>query len=549
MKTLTVMAYAINGRGLGHLTRQLAILRWMRRYCGVLGVRLEAFVLTTSEADTLALREGICALKMPSKAMMRDAGLEPARYLAIARTWVLNAVAGLQPDLLLVDTFPAGSFGELIAVLELAGKRALIARPVREEISRENAYRSLLPLYDLVLTPDDGSTAPILLREREELCDRDSARQALGIRPDARGAWLSLGGGGDPAVATLLPRLLSLLREKNWHITVGAGPLYRGPEFRGEGLVWMDRYVPMELFPAFEAAVSAGGYNAFHELLYAGVPTVFLPQPRLADDQVARVEKAVAAGAGRLARTLEEVPLLLEHPGSPEAARALIPKNGARSAAARLLALVLPPDDVQMAVEAFPPGLLAMPAARTLHPLRLLEAIRILAGEPPSAWAARRQQIQPWIESGDLSGFLPPRQAAHGVLEDFFQSVVRPGLKPDLAVQFLAALHRKFPSTGGRELADACRRLFQVLERFQDWPGAVALFRSIPAQRNYPLASFLVDTERWLAIETDLFEAQRNFVRLEGSGARGTAETLRLLLHEPHRESTSLLGSPAEDFP
>ncbi|MCA9494575.1 MAG: hypothetical protein KC621_31825, partial [Myxococcales bacterium] len=120
MKRKVVVSYAINGRGMGHLTRQLALLRWMRRIAGAAGTKLEVWVLTSSEADTLARREGVPSLKIPSKSMMRDAGLEPARYLAVARSWVLQTIAGLQPDLLLVDTFPGGTFGELAAALELA---------------------------------------------------------------------------------------------------------------------------------------------------------------------------------------------------------------------------------------------------------------------------------------------------------------------------------------------------------------------------------------------------------------------------------------------
>ena len=74
MKRLRIVSYAINGRGLGHLVRQLSILRWVRRYGALLNVNVECWVLTTSEADTLARREGVPAFKMPSKAMMRDAG-------------------------------------------------------------------------------------------------------------------------------------------------------------------------------------------------------------------------------------------------------------------------------------------------------------------------------------------------------------------------------------------------------------------------------------------------------------------------------------------
>ena len=38
MKRLRIVSYAINGRGLGHLVRQLAILRWVRRYAALIGV-------------------------------------------------------------------------------------------------------------------------------------------------------------------------------------------------------------------------------------------------------------------------------------------------------------------------------------------------------------------------------------------------------------------------------------------------------------------------------------------------------------------------------
>ena len=285
VKRLRIVSYAINGRGMGHLVRQLAILRWVRRLTTALGVRVECWVLTSSEADTLARREGVPALKMPSKAMLRDAGIEPTSVLRTARTWVMNTVAGLRPDVLVVDTFPGGSFGELTACLELARARVLVARRVREEFAAEDPYRGLLSLYDEVIAPDEGGSGPVLIREREELLARDDARRALGVADGVPAVYVTLGGGGDVAAAELLPRVVGSLRDRGLHVVVGAGPLYHGTELRGEGVTWMSRYVPFELFAGLDAAVSAGGYNTFHELMHAGVPTVFLPQPRIADDQ------------------------------------------------------------------------------------------------------------------------------------------------------------------------------------------------------------------------------------------------------------------------
>ena len=211
MKTVRVLGYAINGRGMGHLTRQLAILRWVRRLAGAAGVKAECWVLTSSEADTLARREGIPSIKIPSKSMMRDAGLEPARYLAVARAWVLQAVATLQPDVLVVDTFPAGSFGELAAALELVRRRVLVRRAMKPEAEKEAAFDALLPLYDRVIVPDEVAS-PLRRRVRPELHPRAAARAALGVPDGKRACWVALGGGGDPSTATVLPRVVDAVR-------------------------------------------------------------------------------------------------------------------------------------------------------------------------------------------------------------------------------------------------------------------------------------------------------------------------------------------------
>jgi UDP-N-acetylglucosamine--N-acetylmuramyl-(pentapeptide) pyrophosphoryl-undecaprenol N-acetylglucosamine transferase len=529
VKAVRVVCYAINGRGLGHLTRQLAIARWMRRLAAVAGVNLELWVLTSSEADTLARREGFLSLKIPSKAMMRDAGVDPARYLAIARGWVVQTLAALQPDLLVVDTFPGGSFGELIAGLELAPQRALVARPVRGDVAKEAAYTSLLPLYGKVIVPDDGGVGPILLREREELPSRAEARRALGIPDGQRAVWLSLGGGGDPAAAGLLPRLVAQLTARGWHAVVAAGPLYVGPEVRGARITWLDRYAGMELLPGVDAAVSAGGYNALHELMYVGVPTVFLPQPRIADDQEGRVDKAVAAGAARLARTADEVAALLESPGSPDAARALVPHNGAQRAAAQLLSMVVPEADVAAAVASFPAALLGHPGARALAPARLVALVRDLGGEAPSRWARLRADVLEQVDAGRLAEPLPARPPRSGALGPVLDAAAAAGAPPEIVAQLVHGLARRWPASAGQERAEAAIRLIEALRPFDDWPGALALMRAMPQQRTWSLTAFADEAAQWLATETDLFDAQRSLVRMEAAGQRGLAETLRLL--------------------
>lgn len=535
MKKLRVVSYAINGRGLGHLVRQLAILRWVRRYGALLGVPVEAWVLTTSEADTLARREGVPAFKLPSKAMMRDAGIDPTRWLAVGRQWVMNAVAGLAPDVLVVDTFPGGSFGELLPVLETVPTRVLVARAVKDEIAGEDAYRALLPLYHKAIVPDDTGVGPILLREREELIDRAAAREALGIAGRERAVYVTLGGGGDEMAARVLPVLTDRLVARGWHVVVGAGPLYIGPERRGPHITWMDRYVPLELMTGVDAAVSAGGYNSVTELMFAGVPTVFLPQPRIADDQDARARAAVSAGAARLATSLDEVPDLLEEPGDPEAARALVPRNGARAAAAEILSTVLPAADVAMAQSIVSPQLWGR--AQRLG-AGAIDALAAIAGDPPSVQKERDAMLAELVAEGALVSVPARRRVPATVRLEKFLTALEVSSPPiDTALSIVRTLRRKFPSASLDAVVDACGVLFPAWARFADWMGAVSLVNALPVQRTASIAEIAEGMAAWLAGESDLFDALRRFARLEGNGARSLPDVLRALPREAAQEA------------
>jgi hypothetical protein len=539
-KTLRVVSYSINGRGMGHLVRQLAILRWIRRYTALLDVKCETWVLTSSEADTLARREGVCAFKMPSKAMMRDAGVEPSRYLSVARAWTLNIISGLQPDLLLVDTFPGGSFGELICCLEMAPRRVLVARRVRESIAADPAYASLLPLYHHHIVPDRRGVGPILIREHAELLSREAARSALGIEPGARAVYVTLGGGGDTAAPAALPKLAAAIAARGWRVVVGAGPLYQGPELRGGPITWIDRYVPLELFRAFDAAVSAGGYNAFNELMFCGVPAVFAPQPRVSDDQAERTARAEAAGAGVVAASFDEIPALLDDCGSPDAARSLAPENGAARAAREALAGLIPEADLALAAEVLSPRVLEQIScvARTQSMDRLLEVVRILGGGLPSEIARRQQLLAELADRGVDTGAVAADLEIDDRVDRFLAAVTASGAPLPTAVSLLKALRRKFPAAAGAELATAAVALLGAWARFDDWMGAVSLMRAVPVQRTFRLPAFAEHMIAWLSGADDLFDALREFSRLEAGGKRPVAEVLRLLAHAERPEAS-----------
>ena len=93
-----------------------------------------------------------------------------------------------------------------------------------------------------------------------------------------------------------------------------------------DGVVHLRSTYPIcRYFRAFDAAVSAAGYNAFHELIRFGVPTLFVPMLRETDDQAARARFAAGPGVG----------LALEPGAGPERGARGAARSRARGSAMR----------------------------------------------------------------------------------------------------------------------------------------------------------------------------------------------------------------------
>lgn len=414
---LRVVCYAVNGTGVGHVTRLLAIARWMRRYAAALDRKIEIWFLTSSEADALVFSEGFAAFKIPSKTIVAETGIDRTTYLALAKQWVWHTLGLLRPDLLIVDTFPRGSFGELLGALDLCKRSAFVYRPVRPEVAQRPDFQAMLSMYDLLLVPDADAdvlappdvadrivhVATVLARERWELLPRAEARARLGVGDAQKCVLVSAGGGGDRnAEAQLDAAVRALAADPEIAVIVGAGPLYRGRPFPGATSL-PGRAAEWSL--AFDAAVCAAGYNTYGELMFAGVPAAFWPQEKLADDQRARAATAVNEGAAAMiepgADVRAVVRALFDRPDARAAAQRLVPENGARAAAAELLRLMYAPASVDFVEATLSDALLARVAARheesdgrgrTKRELETLGLARVLArgGEPDLALAVDR---------------------------------------------------------------------------------------------------------------------------------------------------------------
>ena len=495
VKRLTVVAYAVNGSGLGHLTRILAILRWMRRLAKLAGYTLDAHVLTSSEAVGLAFEEGFAAWKIPSKTIVKETEIDKENYLRLARQWVWHSLGLINPDILLVDTFPGGSFGELLHALDLSGHHVLVKRAMKREFAELPAVRALLPFYQRIIVPDEAGAAesfddeiagrvrrvgPIMLRSRHELRPREEARRRLGVPDDKLAVYLSAGGGGDPTAQDGLTSLIEALRgEKDLHLVVGAGPLSRGSPVRGANITWLNGFHAMQDFAALDCAISAAGFNAFHELLHAGIPTAFFAQEKIADEQSRRVRTAEEAGCALALPALaaDNVREVLHRFRDKELrrelttrAREFVPENAARAAAYETLANALPraalEDAYEIGTEEF--------FAETMRLGVSLEDFNNVTRPLRNVEAAERRELA----------------------LDFFRACAP--VSPALAARFVKDFCGRFElpedEDAARALLTGAARLVIALSAFDDETGARAIIHALgetlaETQRQEPAGS------------------------------------------------------------
>lgn len=172
--------------------------------------------------------------------------------------------------------------------------------------------------FDLVLQPGDfGGAAdrgplagrtdaepipPVSLTDVLPPTSREEARAALGLPRDGPVLLLSPGAGVLGSVEEGAATVLAALAEHGpgWTVAVTKQAIARHSiGAAADRVVVLDDVYPLARhLAAFDAAVSAAGYNSVHELLGAGIPTLLAPgRDTGTDDQAARTEGVLARGA------------------------------------------------------------------------------------------------------------------------------------------------------------------------------------------------------------------------------------------------------------
>lgn len=306
-----VLLATSNGVGMGHLTRQAAV-----------GLALEpeheATLFSMSPGLPLAAGLGLAGEYCPSYERPWIDGTEWHAYL---RDRIVAIVEETGSEVLLFDgvaPYPGIGAASLrlrdVAFVWL--RRGMWLPGTGAQHLRKSAYFDMVvEPGDLASVADQGPTtggnvvpvAPMSLLEVLDPLARDEARRSLGLPDGVTIALVTLGSGmlGDvvgPGGVTLD----WVLGNTDWHVAVTRPAVATNelPVGQSERVHVISGVYPLARYlSAFDIAVSSAGYNAVHELIPAGIPTVLVANMATrTDDQWARASRLAAGGLALAAR-------------------------------------------------------------------------------------------------------------------------------------------------------------------------------------------------------------------------------------------------------
>jgi len=345
--------FCVNGAGLGHLNRSLAVARRVRR----LQPDADICFLTSSRMLDAISREGYVPYYFPPIASY--GGRMKAKYWEdrMLYTHIRLIVELHKPTTLVYDGISLYP-GLSRAVRNFGFDRTAMILRLRHTHSRLAEVSKDFRLFDHIIHPGEAGesragvpspaeqlqprrVAPILYFDRGEILPQAEARQQLLLPMERRVVYLQLGSGNIDDAVTWTGHALELLSHyPEVEVVLAQSPIASREVVPPPGVHLLRQYPNARFFNGFDFAISAAGYNTVHELLFFGVPAILIPMARVTDDQEARARAVERAGAAMVVKRPEELADALARVMDDEilarlrnSAQHLIPVNGADEAA------------------------------------------------------------------------------------------------------------------------------------------------------------------------------------------------------------------------
>ncbi|GAB3246108.1 glycosyltransferase [Kineosporia babensis] len=297
----TVVLATTNGKGMGHLSRQLALA------LASLG-GMDPVIFSLSSAVTVVNQYGMRAEWAPGSQRKQvprrhwDAYLAERITAVVAETnasaFVFDGVYPYDGVLRALRRMPDVPFiwSRRAMWKKGVGARALRYRRLFAAVLEPGDLASAGDVGRTVYLEDSRRVGPITLVGQVPQLDREQAGAELGLDPDKPRLLLTLGSSKRSDLYAAYQRTVEQFSAAGWQVVVTSSPL-RGRAAAANGLKQISVFPLVRYMKAFDAAVSASGYNAVHELLYSAVPTLLVPNAdAVTDDQ--RTRARIVANTG-----------------------------------------------------------------------------------------------------------------------------------------------------------------------------------------------------------------------------------------------------------
>jgi len=339
----TILLYAQDRKGLGHINRTLTIARHLL----AADTGAVALIVTKSPVPAIFSVPECCDfIKLPVRltpaGLVRSEQDEEAarrRYHALDQQLLKDVALGLEPELVLVDHEPLGFKGDfregLYALKErLPGARIVFGmRDIMDDPARiqaqwraEGAYDAMERVFDGIAVygsvriydvaeayalPESARAklhyCGYIVRERAASDARD-VRARYGLPPDGPLVLGAVGSGSDGYPVLAAAR--AALERARAHRPDLAAILVTGPfmpDAQQEALLnGASAWCPVvrqadtfELMAAADAAITMGGYNSVGEALSVACPPVIVPRATHKIEQLIRAETLAARDLAR----------------------------------------------------------------------------------------------------------------------------------------------------------------------------------------------------------------------------------------------------------
>lgn len=136
---------------------------------------------------------------------------------------------------------------------------------------------------------------PFTMLKDEDLLGRDAARDELGLNRDGRYVLFSLGPGNLKDISGIGRGLIDGMTQSGYTVVWARAPISSTDVPLPEGVIPLTQFPLLRVMRAFDVFVAAAGYNTCCEVLQSRVPTLFVPNTQVADDQTARAHLVAQA--------------------------------------------------------------------------------------------------------------------------------------------------------------------------------------------------------------------------------------------------------------